>query len=168
MPRTKVNRKGLVKRNRLSATEEKLEAKLREFDELGNIILVLNFFYAYKTFYLIVDVFMNDCECEFSTAMSKIETMMTGLRGKTPQNILQMKWSELKQLDARTFAEVNKTQNLTGLNGTTASTLASLSTIVEEMRNNKKAGRSQDEGKSVLNILTSYLPLYTYFPAYLH
>lgn len=80
--------------------------------------------------------------------MSKVETMMTGLRGKTPQNILQMKWSELKQVDARTFAEVNKTQNLTGLNGTTASTLASLSTIVEEMRNNKKAGRSQDEGKS--------------------
>lgn len=51
MPRTKVNRKGLVKRNRLSATEEKLEAKLREFDELGNIIFVLIFFYAQKTLF---------------------------------------------------------------------------------------------------------------------
>lgn len=80
-------------------------------------------------------------------AISKIETMMMGLKAKTPQNILKMKWGELKLVEARTFAEVNKTQNMTGMNGTSASTLASLSTIVEDMKNSKKAGRSHDEGE---------------------
>lgn len=37
MPRTKVNRKVLAKRIRRSSTEEKLEAKLREFELIGNL-----------------------------------------------------------------------------------------------------------------------------------
>lgn len=80
--------------------------------------------------------------------MSNIETTMMGLRAKTPQNVLQMKWMELKLAEARTFTDINKTHNMTTLNGTSASTMASLSTIVEEMRKSKNVGRNQDEGKS--------------------
>ncbi|XP_063709988.1 borealin-like isoform X2 [Culicoides brevitarsis] len=128
MPRTKVSRKGMAKRNRMSTAEEKLEAKLREYDEL-------------------VDAFLNDCESEYLTALSEIETIMMGLRTKTPQNILQMKLGELREAEARTFADLNKTGlNKTGANGSSGSTLASLSVIVEEMRKSKRAGgRSHDE-----------------------
>lgn len=98
--------------------------------------------------------------------MSEIETMMMGLRTKTPQNVLEMKWFELKQAEARTFADLSKTHNVTGLNGTSASTLQSLSTIVEEMRKSKKVGRSHDEGESRKNVLTSYLA--PHFPYLLH
>uniref|UniRef100_A0A336LFA5 CSON008238 protein n=1 Tax=Culicoides sonorensis TaxID=179676 RepID=A0A336LFA5_CULSO len=127
MPRTKINRKVLPKRNRRSSTEEKLEAKLREFD-------------------MLVDGFTNDTECQFSEAISKIENLMHGLRAKTPLNVLQMKWKDVKEAEGKTLADINKTHNATNMNGTSTSTLASLSTIAEEMRKSKKVGHSHDEG----------------------
>uniref|UniRef100_A0A336MY84 CSON008238 protein n=1 Tax=Culicoides sonorensis TaxID=179676 RepID=A0A336MY84_CULSO len=128
MPRTKINRKVLPKRNRRSSTEEKLEAKLREFD-------------------MLVDGFTNDTECQFSEAISKIENLMHGLRAKTPLNVLQMKWKDVKEAEGKTLADINKTHNATNMNGTSTSTLASLSTIAEEMRKSKKVGHSHDEAR---------------------
>lgn len=52
MPRTKVARKPMQKRNKRSSTEEKLELKLRDFDEMGKLWnfdlrrASLNFFFS--------------------------------------------------------------------------------------------------------------------------
>lgn len=48
MPRTKVNKKVLAKRNRRSSTEEKLEAKLRNFEMFGKFFSVLNLFLGFN------------------------------------------------------------------------------------------------------------------------
>lgn len=85
-----------------------------------------------------------------SEAINEIEGAMMRLRNKTPQNVLHMKMGDLRKAEARTFSDLSKTINVTTHNGTSVSTLTSLSVIAEEMRKSKKGGQSHDEGNIFL------------------
>lgn len=129
MPRTKLNRKVLAnKRARRSSTEEKLEAKLKEYDAL-------------------VEEFQSVLVEDYREALEKISEMVSNFKKKTPGKVLAMTIGDVRKMAGKTLSELTMTatssqqrsQELSDM-----STLGSLSLVGDKIHEKKKTGN--DEG----------------------
>uniref|UniRef100_A0A1Q3EVK8 Putative cell division cycle-associated protein 8 n=1 Tax=Culex tarsalis TaxID=7177 RepID=A0A1Q3EVK8_CULTA len=90
MVRTKPSRHGNTKRNRTSFQEEKLNAKIRDFD-------------------ILADGLLSNLESVYSNNLDDLTRMLRGEKNRMPKRILQMKMGDLRLLTGvRTFADLEK------------------------------------------------------------
>lgn len=90
MVRTKPSRHGNTKRNRTSFQEEKLNAKIRDFDILADGLLA-------------------NLESVYSNNLDDITRMLRGEKNRLPKRILQMKMGDLRLLTGvKTCADLEK------------------------------------------------------------
>ncbi|XP_058464389.1 borealin-like [Malaya genurostris] len=89
MVRTKHSRNGNTKRNRTSFQEEKLNAKLRDFDIYANSMFV-------------------SLESIMTEELDELSRMFKTEKNRMPKRILQMRMSDLKLMGVQTFADLDK------------------------------------------------------------
>lgn len=133
MPRTKINRKVLAnKRTRRSSTDERIEAKLKEFDAL-------------------VYEFQTEVDEDYRSAVEKVTEMTATLKQQTSKKVLAMTIGEVRRVVGKTLNELTMTVSVASHNShpsdhiTDVSTLGSLSLVGDKIGEKKKAGHP-DEG----------------------
>lgn len=90
MVRTKSSRHGNTKRNRTSFQEEKLNAKIRDFD-------------------ILADSQLANLESVYNNILDDLTRMLRGEKNRMPKRILQMKMGDLRLLTGvKTFADMEK------------------------------------------------------------
>lgn len=92
MVRTKSTRHGNTKRNRTSVQEEKVNAKLRDYDVLA-------------------DSLQTNLETVMTDEIEELERLFKAVKNRVPKRVLQMKMGDLRLLGVSTFDDLDKMQH---------------------------------------------------------
>ncbi|XP_053688134.1 borealin-like [Sabethes cyaneus] len=89
MVRTKPSRNGNTKRNRTSFQEEKINAKLREFD-------------------ILADCELASLESKYTDEKEELIRMIKAIKNRMPKHVLQMRMGDLRLMGVNTLADLEK------------------------------------------------------------
>jgi uncharacterized alkaline shock family protein YloU len=149
MPRTKVSRNG-AKRNRKSSTDDKIQMQLRDLDSMRKLpVFEISYLVQSTTIgsYVPVEAYNCDIDVKCMQYQDDIAEMINMMRKKTPKNILNMTYADLKALEIKFFDDLTLAHDT---NGTISSAASTLSIIMEKTMVTKKF--SHDEGSYLKNI----------------